>query len=95
MDPKSYTTLELKAVLERLAAHTAFSASKSAALELRPAQDLEQIQERQAATREARFLLSINENLTVGGARDIREWVEAAQREAVLEPLQLLDVKSK
>jgi DNA mismatch repair protein MutS2 len=94
MDPKTHTTLELKAVLERLAAHTAFSASKAAALALRPVRDLEEIQERQAATSEARLLLSINDNLSVGGARDIRPLVEAAEREALLEPTQLLDIKS-
>jgi DNA mismatch repair protein MutS2 len=93
MVSKAIRTLELDAVLERLASYAAFSASKDLALALQPSQQLEEARERQAGTREARLLLSVNENLTVGGARDVRADVEAAQREAVLEPHQLLDIK--
>lgn len=93
MESKAIRTLELEVVLERLASHAAFSASKEAALALRPSTDLAEALERQAGTREARLLLSVNENMSVGGARDVRGDVEAAQREAVLEPHQLLDIK--
>ncbi len=93
MRSKAHRTLELDAVLERLASHAAFSASKEAALALRPTDDLVQAVERQAGTSEARQLLSVSDNLTVGGARDVRGEVEAANRQAVLEPNQLLDIK--
>jgi DNA mismatch repair protein MutS2 len=93
MDSKSLATLELDAVLERLASYAAFSASKEAAVELRPSKDLDEILERQMGTREARLLLSVNESLSVGGARDIRPAVEAAGRGSVLEPHQFLDIK--
>jgi DNA mismatch repair protein MutS2 len=93
MESKAFRTLELEAVLERLASHAAFSASKEAALALRPSTDVDEARDRQAGTREARLLLSVNESLSVGGARDIRKEVEAAQRNAVLEPHQLLDIK--
>lgn len=93
MDKKSFETLELESVLERLASYAAFSASKEAALALRPVSDLNLILERQRGTREARLLLSVNADISVGGARDLRPLVEAAHRAAVLEPNQLLDVK--
>jgi DNA mismatch repair protein MutS2 len=93
MDSKSHVTLELDAVLERLASYAAFSASKEAAADLRPSKDLDEILERQMGTREARLLLSVNETLSVGGARDIRPAVKAAGRGSVLEPHQLLDIK--
>ncbi|TFH36521.1 MAG: endonuclease MutS2 [Anaerolineales bacterium] len=93
MEIKSLKTLELPAVLEHLAGYAAFSASKEAALSLLPSSDLDEIVERQAGTREARLLLSLNADLSIGGARDIRPEVKAAQRSAVLEPHQLLDIK--
>ena len=93
MTLKSFRTLELGAVLERLASHAAFSASKEAARDLHPSRDLDEILKRQMGTREARLLLSVNADLSIGGARDVRPEVEAAQRGGMLEPHQLLDIK--
>jgi DNA mismatch repair protein MutS2 len=93
MESKAIRTLGLEAVLERLASHAAFSASKEAALALHPSTDVDEARERLSGTSEARLLLSVNESMSVGGARDVRPAVEAAQREAVLEPHQLLDIK--
>ena len=93
MNSKSFRTLELGAVLERLASYAAFSASKEAARNLRPSRDIDEILKRLMGTREARLLLSVNADLSIGGARDVRPEVEAAQRGAVLEPHQLLDLK--
>ena len=94
MDEKSLHTLELPKVLERLAAQAAFSASKDLARDLRPTADLEEARRRQAATGEARRLLAVKGSLSIGGARDVRLSAEAAARGAVLEPVDLLDVKS-
>ncbi|NIS78988.1 MAG: endonuclease MutS2 [Anaerolineales bacterium] len=94
MDVKSFETLELSVVLERVAEFTAFSASKTLARSLTPSSDLEQVQQWQAATTEACKLLSVRTDLTVGGARDVRTQVRAAARGAVLEPIDLLDLKS-
>ncbi len=94
MDPKSHEVLELPKVLQRLAGHADFSASKELALALAPTADLDQARRWQSQTTEARLLLSLQTDLTIGGARDVREQAQAAARGVVLEPGELLDVRS-
>jgi len=94
MDEKTLTTLEYPKILERLAGYAAFSASAALARELRPTNDLEQASARLALTREARQLLSINMDISVGGATDIRPQVDLARRGGVLQPSELLDVRN-
>ncbi|TDI84789.1 MAG: hypothetical protein E2O74_04500, partial [Chloroflexi bacterium] len=94
MDPKDLRTLELPAVLQRLAQLTDFSASRQLALDLVPSTYLEIAQRLQAETTEARQLLAGDGKLTVGGARDVRSRVQAAARGSVLEPQELLDIQS-
>ena len=94
MDAKSLQILELPKVLERLAACAAFSASKDLARALAPTADLEEARRRQSETTEAARLRSIHSDLSVGGAHDVRPAATQASRGAVLEPLDLLDIKS-
>ncbi len=94
MDVKSLETLELPLILDRLVSHAAFSASKELARVLKPSNDLHEARRRQAETTEARKLLSVKTDLTIGGAHDVRPQAMAAVRGAVLEPNQLLDLKS-
>jgi len=94
MDTKDLQTLELSAVLEQLANSAAFSASKELARSLMPSDDIEHVSSRLAETTEARLLLSVKIDLTIGGAHDIRPLAEAASRGSVLEASELLDVKS-
>ena len=94
MDSKSLHTLEYALIRERLAGHAAFSASKILARELEPSNDREWVVARLKEATEARHLLSLQADLTIGGARDVRESVESAARGAVLEPHQILDVKN-
>ncbi|MES0340537.1 MAG: endonuclease MutS2, partial [Anaerolineales bacterium] len=94
MDTKDLRTLELSAVLEQLANRAAFSASKELARSLIPSDDIEQVSSRLAETTEARLLLSVKIDLTIGGAHDIRSLAEAASRGSVLDASELLDVKS-
>ncbi len=94
MDTKDLQTLELSAVLDQLANRAAFSASKELARSLMPSDDIEQVTSRLAQTTEARLLLSVKTDLTIGGAHDIRSLVETASRGSVLEASELLDVKS-
>jgi DNA mismatch repair protein MutS2 len=93
MDERDFRVLELPKVLELLAEKAAFSASKELALGLNPAIRLEVVHTRQAETTEARLLLSLQSNLTIGGVTDVRIRVEAATRGAILEPHELLDLK--
>jgi DNA mismatch repair protein MutS2 len=94
MDPKSRITLELPKVLERLASCAAFSASKELARGLVPTADLDEARRRQAETTEAARILSVHASLSIGSAHDIRPQVTQASRGTVLEPLELLDLKS-
>jgi DNA mismatch repair protein MutS2 len=91
--PKAWDTLELPKVLQRLQSFAAFSASKDLALALQPATRLDEARLRQRETSEARQILSLTGDVTVGGAHDVRPQAALAARAGVLEPQQLLDVK--
>ena len=93
MDEKTLNTLEFHKVLDRLAGYTAFSASNELAHALRPVSEQEEINKRQARTTEARRMLDINGNVSVGGAHDVRPLVERAARRGVLEAEELLAIK--
>ena len=92
MDDKALNTLEYPKVLERLASHTAFGVSREMALAARPLTSLDEVRRLQAETREARSLLGDDPNLSIGGARDVREGLENARRGQTLIPAELLDV---
>jgi DNA mismatch repair protein MutS2 len=93
MDEKTLYTLEFPKILERLAAYAAFSASAEMARNLRPASRLDEALRLQKITSEARHMLSVNADVGVGGASDIRPLVERAARRGVLDPTELLAVK--
>ncbi|MEJ5225885.1 MAG: hypothetical protein WHV44_15610, partial [Anaerolineales bacterium] len=93
MDAKTLTVLEYPKILERLAAHCDFSVSAELARALEPTTSYDLALVRQQETSEARHLLAVHD-LTIGGAHDIRPQVELAARGGVLEPADLLDVKS-
>src|SRR5438105_4456318 len=94
MDSKSIQILELAKILDRLSKLTAFSASTSLALALQPTTELAEAQRRQQETTEARRLLSVKPDLTIGGARDVRSYVQSAAIGGVLEASEVLDVKN-
>jgi DNA mismatch repair protein MutS2 len=93
MDNKSLIKLELPKVLELLADHADFSASKQLARMLEPALNLAEAESRQAATAEARQLLEEHQGWTIGGAHDVRDLTDEAARGAVLEPGSILRIK--
>ncbi len=93
MDEKTLRTLEYPKILDRLAEYCAFSASADKARALKPSVKLHEARERLAETSEARQLLEERPSTSIGGARDIRESLKAASRQAVLEADQLLDIK--
>lgn len=93
MDDKSLSTLEYRKVLEKLAAYADFSASAELARALRPTDKLDEAVERQTRTSEARRLLSIRSETTIGGALDIRPQIEIAARSGVLTGEDLLNIK--
>src|SRR5215510_2713885 len=93
MDSKTLQVLEYPKILERLKAFCDFSASMELALALEPTDSYDLALARLAETTEARKLFSI-EDIGIGGAHDIRQAVDLAARSGVLDPQQLLDIKS-
>ncbi len=80
MDEKSLRTLELNRVLERLAEHASFSASRDRILGMRPAADFLSAVRLLDETSQARMLLDRHAEISIGGARDIRPAAEDAAR---------------
>ncbi len=93
MHDKHLATLEFPLVLDRLAAHTSFSAGEEKARTLTPETNLHQIRRWQATTSEARELLEVKPDTTLGGAHDVRDLVQATTRGVTLPPVDLLDVR--
>jgi len=94
MDTKTLHVLEYPKILERLVGFCDFSASMELARQLEPTDSYDLAIARLEETREARKLFSTNDNIGVGGAHDIRPAVDLAARGGVLDPQQLLDIKS-
>ena len=94
MDAKTLSVLEYPKILERLKGFCDFSASMELARSLEPTNSYDLALARLKETSEARRLFSTNDNIGIGGAHDIRSGVDLAARGGVLDPQQLLDVKS-
>jgi DNA mismatch repair protein MutS2 len=92
MDEKTLRMLEFPKVVARLAGYAAFSASTDLALNLKPTRTLEEAELKQKRTSEACTLLSINDEISVGGANDIRSLADMARKNAVLSESDLLSV---
>ena len=93
MDEKTFGTLDFPKILDRLASYTQFQASTDKALALRPTNDIVEAKRRQAVTREALALQRSRSELSIGGARDVRQPVDLAMHGGTLTPGDLLDVK--
>ena len=93
MEAKTLQVLEYDKVLERLAAHCDFSASQELARYLKPADNHDLALLRLAQTSEARRLLS-SQDLTIGGAHDIRPLVKNAALGGRLQAGELLTVRN-
>lgn len=94
LEAHHWNTLELPKVLAKLARYTAFSASTELALALEPSTFADVVQQRLAATREARSLLTTRGDLSVGGVHDVRPLAENALRGARLLVPDLLAVRN-
>jgi DNA mismatch repair protein MutS2 len=93
MNEKAIQTLELHKVLERLADFCTFSAGADLARELFPSTDYEEARTWQRETTEARLLFENRQNVSLGGARDVRSAAVQATRGIICEPQTLLDIR--
>lgn len=94
MVKRTSETLELPSILDRLAQYASFSASHDLAIALAPSPSFEEVSRLQRLTAEARRLLDIRPNVSIAGARDVRDTVHRASLGGALEPLELLDISS-
>jgi DNA mismatch repair protein MutS2 len=92
MDKKHLNTLDFPQILSRLAQHVSFSAGRELALSLEPSLLLVEVQQRLQETREARHLLEAHGGIPLGGAHDVRPLARNAERGAILQPADLLDI---
>ena len=93
MNQKHLNTLELPKILERVANYCSFPPSAELVRGLTPATDPVEVRRRLAETTQARAALAANDNLTIGGAHDVRGNVLHALRGGMLEPQELLDIR--
>ncbi len=94
MDRKSFETLELSKILEKVAGYASFSASAELARNLTPTTRLDEAIRRQQETAEAVALLSQKTDINMGGVRDVRADALRASRGILLEPHVLLNVRA-
>lgn len=93
MDEKTLLTLEYFKILDQLAARCEFSASAEKARGLRPTTDIHLARLLQAQTSEAVLLRVTRDDISIGGARDVRAPVDLANHGGVLDPGDLLEIK--
>src|SRR5260221_2011159 len=93
MNDKSAHVLELPKILEQLVAHSSFSAGAELIRQIAPTSDIREAQAWQQETTEARALFDSKSELTLGGARDVREAAIQATRGIVLDPQTFLDIR--
>ena len=93
MDTKSLEILEFHRVREILAGFTAFSASYEMAINIQPLSDYEQISLLLKQSNEARHLLSLEPDFSIGEVLDIREAVSLAARGKVLDSRSLIEIQ--
>jgi DNA mismatch repair protein MutS2 len=94
MQQKYERILEYPKILSRLAEYTSFSAGRDLALDLQPYTDYAQVRYHQRETSEAKELLDVRPDVTIGGTHDVRPLVQDANLGAMLEPDQLLRIRS-
>ncbi|MEA3327352.1 MAG: endonuclease MutS2 [Chloroflexota bacterium] len=94
MNEKALEILEFHKIIDHLVDYADYSASSDLARQLRPTSDLGEARLRQEATREARYILSLEVDMSLHQAHDIRPLIGLARRNGVLDPSDLLAVKN-
>ena len=93
MDEKSLELLEFHRIRKILAGFTSFSVSRAMAARIQPLSDYEQVSALLRQSAEARHLLSLEPEFSIGEVRDIREAVKLAARGKILEAQSLARIQ--
>ena len=91
---KTLITLEYDKVIDRLARHASTARGRALAHALRPSDDYAEVLRRQRLTAEARRLIELKPNISLSDVRDVGGTVQAAGKDRVLDPSELLDVQA-
>ncbi len=94
MNQRTLKVLEFDKILAKLAGYSAFSGGEEVALALLPSDDPETVRTRLAETSEAYTLLEQKSDLSFGGVRDVRPFLDRAERGAVLLAPDLLEIRN-
>ncbi len=94
MNPRTLKVLEYGKILERIAGYCAFSGGVDLVMALLPSDDLVTVQERLAETAEAYRLLDQKADISFGGVRDMRAYLDKAERGAMLFAQDLLEIRN-
>ena len=94
MNPRALKVLEYHKILQRVAEQCAFSGGVDIALALLPSDDLPTVQEWLIQTAEAYKLLEQKTDISFGGVRDMRPYLNNVERGAMLLPSDLLEIKN-
>jgi DNA mismatch repair protein MutS2 len=93
MNEKTVQVLELPKILEQLVQYSSFSAGADLIRQMRPTTDIREALAWQQETAEACTLLEAKSDMSLGGARDVREAVSQAMHGLILEPQVFLDIR--
>ncbi|MGE5141487.1 MAG: endonuclease MutS2 [Rudaea sp.] len=94
MNARHFRPLEFDKIRTRLAGYASFAASEELALALEPSVDPAEVHLWQQETTEARNVLDQQPSTGIGGARDVRPLVRAAEIGATLNPPDFLDIRA-
>jgi DNA mismatch repair protein MutS2 len=94
IDQKSLRTLEFHKVLTKIENYTSFSGGAALVRALTPTSYADEAQTWQRETGEARAMFEAKVNLTLGGVFDVRDFALGATRSVVIEPPDLLSIRS-
>ena len=89
---KSYSILELPAILQILAAQTESGMGREAALALQPSVNAEEVRRRLQETNDAARLMTLRGSPSFSGVRDIRPALDRARLGGILNGRELLDI---
>ena len=94
MNKRTLHVLEFSKIRAQLAGHTTFSGGTELAQALEPTTDFDEALIWQQETAEALLMYANQVNVSVGGARDVREPAIAATRGFQIEPSVFLDIRT-
>ena len=89
---KSYSILELPAILQMLAAQAESGMGREAALALQPSVNAEEVRRRLQETNDAARLMTLRGSPSFSGVRDIRPALDRGRRGGMLTGSELLDI---